>query len=93
MLNTMQRKSVVALSALFVLGAMSGCATNQAPAAGKTESAPAAMKTEATAQKQTYFMVFHENGRIYVMTEPKNLPRADGARRSSPDPCPCRCWT
>lgn len=62
MLNTMQRKSVVALSALFVLGAMSGCATNQAPAA---------MKTEATAQKQTYFMVFHENGRIYVMTEPK----------------------
>jgi len=71
MLNTMQRKSVVALSALFVLGAMSGCATNQAPAAGKTESAPAAMKAEATAQKQTYFMVFHENGRIYAMTEPK----------------------
>lgn len=83
MLNTVQRKSVVAL---FALGAMSGCATSQTPAAGKTESAPAAkaaaptakadippavMKAEATAQKQTYFMVFHENGRIYAMTEPK----------------------
>lgn len=83
MLNTLQRKSVVAL---FALGAMSGCATSQPPAAGKTESAPVAkaatpaakadtppavMKAEAPAQKQTYFMVFHENGRIYAMTEPK----------------------
>ena len=77
MLNTLQRKSVVAL---FALGAMSGCATSQIPAAGKTESAPAAKaaapaakaeKAEAPAQKQTYFMVFHENGRIYAMTEPK----------------------
>jgi hypothetical protein len=82
MLNTLQRKSVVAL---FALGAMSGCATSQTTAAGKTESAPAAkaeasaakadtppavMKAEALAQKQTYFMVYHENGRIYAMTEP-----------------------
>ena len=78
MLNTLQRKSVVALSALLALGALGGCATQQAltnnkavtPVA-KTESAPAAAKAEAPAQKQTYFMVFHENGRIYVMTEPK----------------------
>lgn len=75
MLNTLQRKSVVAL---FALGAMSGCATHQAPTnskaatpAAKTESAPAATKAEAPAQKQTYFMVYHENGRIYAMTEPK----------------------
>ena len=75
MLNIVQRKSVVAL---FALGAMSGCATHQAPTeskaatpVAKTESAPAAAKAEATAQKQTYFMVFHENGRIYAMTEPK----------------------
>lgn len=78
MLNTLQRKSVVALSALFALGALGGCATQQAPTSNKaatpvakTESAPAAAKAEAPAQKQTYFMVFHENGRIYVMTEPK----------------------
>jgi hypothetical protein len=71
MLNTLQRKSVVALSALFALGALGGCATSQTPAAGKTESAPAAVKAEAPAQKQTYFMVYHENGRIYAMTDPK----------------------
>jgi hypothetical protein len=74
MLNTLQRQSVMALSALLALGALAGCATGQnkdaAPVA-KAESAPAAKKAEATVQKQTYFMVFHENGRIYVMTEPK----------------------
>jgi hypothetical protein len=78
MLNTLQRKSVVALSVLFALGALGGCATQQTPTsskaatpAAKTESAPAAAKAEAPARKQTYFMVFHENGRIYAMTEPK----------------------
>lgn len=77
MSKTLQRKSVVALSALFALGALNGCATNQTPnskaatPAAKTESAPAATKAEAPAQKQTYFMVYHENGRIYAMTEPK----------------------
>lgn len=79
MLNILQRKSVVALSVLFALGALGGCATNQASADNKAEAAPAAKvetvqavaKTEATAQKQTYFMVYHENGRIYAMTEPK----------------------
>lgn len=75
MLNTLQRKSVVALSALFALG---GCATHQAPTdskaampVAKTESTPVAAKAEAPARKQTYFMVFHENGRIYAMTDPK----------------------
>lgn len=75
MLITLQRKSVVAL---FALGAMSGCANQPTPTdskvatpAAKTESAPVAAKAEAPAQKQTYFMVYHENGRIYAMTEPK----------------------
>jgi hypothetical protein len=68
MLNTLQRNSVVALIAL---GALSGCATSQTTAAGKTESAPAAKAAAPAAQKQTYFMVYHENGRIYAMTEPK----------------------
>lgn len=78
MLNTLQRKSVVALSVLFALGALGGCATHQTPTnskaaapAAKTESAPAAAKAEAPAQTQTYFMVYHENGRIYAMTDPK----------------------
>lgn len=66
MRNTQQRTLVAALSALLALGAMSGCATGQTSAT----AAPAA-KAEAPAQKQTYFMVFHENGRIYAMTEPK----------------------
>lgn len=48
---------------LLVLGAMSGCATSA--------TSPPAAKAEASAQKHTYFMVYHENGRIYAMTEPK----------------------
>lgn len=73
MLNTLQRKSVVALSALLALGTLGGCASQQAPANSKaaTPAAKAAAKAEATAQKQTYFVVYHENGRIYAMTEPK----------------------
>ena len=72
MLNFLQRKSVVALSALFALGVLGGCATNQASTpAAKVETVPAVAKTEAPAQKQTYFLVYHENGRIYAMTEPK----------------------
>ncbi len=66
MLNTLQRKSVVALSALFILG---GCATSQPTADGKTQSVPE-VKAETPVQKQTYFLVFHENGRIYAMTDP-----------------------
>jgi len=73
MLNTLQRKSVVALSALLALGTLGGCASQQAPANGKaaTPAAKAAAKAEAPAHKQTYFVVYHENGRIYAMTEPK----------------------
>lgn len=73
MLNTLQRKSVVALSALLALGTLGGCASQQAPANSKaaTPAAKAAAKAEAPAQKQTYFVVYHENGRIYAMTEPK----------------------
>jgi hypothetical protein len=65
MRNTQQIKLVAVLSALLAFGAMSGCATSQTTAA-----APAA-KAEAPVLKQTYFMVYHENGRIYAMTEPK----------------------
>lgn len=78
MLNTLQRKSVVALSALFALGVLGGCATHPTPTgslaaapAAQVETAPAARKAEAPAQKQTYFLVYHENGRIYAMTDPK----------------------
>lgn len=67
MRNTRQHKHkiVVALGLMLASGFMSGCATSQ------TASSPAPVaKVEATSQKQTYFMVFHENGRIYAMTEP-----------------------
>lgn len=83
MRNTLQRKSVVTVSTLLLaLAALSGCASSEPKAAGKTENmpaaapvaaaekAPAAMKADAEAQKQTYFLVYHENGRIYAMTDP-----------------------
>lgn len=86
MLNTLQRKSVVALSALFALGALGGCASDSASTYSKaaapaaTEGASSAAKAEAPAQKQTYFLAYHENGRIYAMTDPtiyKNFLNTD----------------
>lgn len=65
-MRTTQRFLVATLAVLLAMGATSGCATSQTT----TASAPVA-KVEAPVQKQTYFMVFHENGRIYAMTEPK----------------------
>jgi len=65
MRNTQQLKLVAVLSALLAFGVVSGCTTSQS-----TVAAPAAI-AEAPVQKQTYFMVYHENGRIYAMTEPK----------------------
>ncbi|MGQ9684786.1 MAG: hypothetical protein ACUVT2_00560 [Thiobacillaceae bacterium] len=64
-MRTTQHTLVAALAVLFSMGAMSGCATSQTTAA----AAPSA-KAEAPAQKLTYFLVYHENGRIYAMTEP-----------------------
>jgi hypothetical protein len=64
MRNTQQLTLVAALAALLSLGGLTGCATSQ-------NAAVSEKKAEAPAQKQTYFMVFHENGRIYAMTEPK----------------------
>lgn len=73
------------LVALLVAGLMSGCATSQnsstsaepkakasspAQASGNAGSASVGM-APAEAKLQTYFLVFHENGRIYAMTEPK----------------------
>jgi hypothetical protein len=65
MRNTQQRTLVAVLTALLALGAVSGCATS------KTTAAAPAAKAEAPVQKQTYFMVYHENGRLYAMTDPK----------------------
>jgi len=65
MRNTQQFKLVAVLSALLAFGVVSGCTTNSQ----STAAAPAAM-AEAPVQKQTYFMVYHDNGRIYAMTEP-----------------------
>lgn len=74
------------LVALLVAGLMSGCATSQnsstsaepkakapspAQASGNAGSSASVGMAPAEAKLQTYFLVFHENGRIYAMTEPK----------------------
>lgn len=70
MRNILPHTLAAGLTALLALG---GCATSQpAPQAAKAPQAaeaPAA-KAEAPARTQTYFMVFHDNGRLYAMTEP-----------------------
>ena len=62
-----------ALTSVLALGVMSGCATNTAKA---PESKPATAATAAvqpsTAPTQHYFLVFHENGRIYPIADAKN---------------------
>lgn len=74
-----------ALTSVLALGVMSGCAT-QSNTAKAPESKPAAMALAAapaatapvaaaqpvTAPTQNYFLVFHENGRIYPIADAKN---------------------
>jgi hypothetical protein len=64
-----------ALTSALALGVMSGCAT-QSNTAQAPESKPAATATAAaqpvTAPTQHYFLVFHENGRIYPIADAKN---------------------
>lgn len=64
-----------ALTSVLALGVMSGCAT-QSNTAKAPESKPAATATAAvqpsTAPTQHYFLVFHENGRIYPIADAKN---------------------
>jgi hypothetical protein len=69
-----------ALTSMLALGAMSGCATqsNMAkapeskPAAMAQAAAPAAAAQPVAAPTQHYFLVFHENGRIYPIADAKN---------------------
>jgi hypothetical protein len=73
-----------ALASLLALGALGGCAT-QSSTAKTPESkpamasqpaalapAPAVAAQPATAPTQHYFLVFHENGRIYPIADAKN---------------------
>jgi len=73
-----------ALMSVLALGVMSGCATQSntakapesKPAATKAAvaapAAPAAAAQPVAAPTQHYFLVFHENGRIYPIADAKN---------------------
>lgn len=69
-----------ALTSVLALGVMSGCATQSntakapesKPAATATAVTPAAATQPATVPTQNYFLVFHENGRIYPIADAKN---------------------
>lgn len=69
-----------ALTSVLALGVMSGCATQSntakapesKPAAMALAAAPAAAAQPVTASTQHYFLVFHENGRIYPIADAKN---------------------
>ena len=70
-----KRNLPLAVTSLLALGVMSGCAT-QSNTAQAPEGKPAATTTAAaqpaTAPAQHYFLVFHENGRIYPIADAKN---------------------
>jgi hypothetical protein len=60
------------LTSVLALGIMSGCAT-QSDAAKAPESKPAAAaQPAATVQKPHYFLVIHDNGRIYAFGDARN---------------------
>jgi len=73
------------LTSVLALGVMSGCATQsntaKAPeskpavttkATTPAAAAPVAAAQPATVPTQNYFLVFHENGRIYPIADAKN---------------------
>ena len=57
---------IISLIVAMSLGAMGGCATQGA----KSGAATPAAETTAVAEQQM-FMTFHENGRVYVLGDPK----------------------
>lgn len=71
-----------ALTSVLALGVMSGCATQpntaKAPESKPAAATPAAVAAPAAAVQpvaaptQHYFLVFHENGRIYPIADAKN---------------------
>lgn len=62
-----KRFTLYALASLMALGVMSGCATQPEVAESKPAEAQA-----AEAKTANYFLVFHENGRIYAFGDTKN---------------------
>jgi len=54
--------------AMGLVGAMGGCATQGANTGAAT---PAAAAEKKAAAEQQMFMTFHENGRLYVLGDPK----------------------
>jgi hypothetical protein len=69
-----------ALTSVLALGVMSGCATHSntakapesKPAATAMAVTPAAAAQPVTVPTQNYFLVFHENGRIYPIADARN---------------------
>lgn len=75
MLNSKQRTLSLAVGGLFALATLAGCASNQAVPAAKAEAkpAPAVAAPAPVAQKtEYYFVVYHENGRIYPIADKAN---------------------
>lgn len=71
-----------AVASVLTLGVMGGCATQAPakpeakaeakPAAAVQAAQPAAAATPAAAVTDNYFLVFHENGRIYPIADARN---------------------
>lgn len=73
MKNTQLKRLPYVLSAALALVAFSGCATSQNATASKAEAKPAvAASAPVMAPTQHYFLVFHENERIYPIADVKN---------------------
>ncbi len=67
------------LALILAMGLFSGCATSQTGEPAKTEAKPAAQATAtaasaapASAPTEYFFIVYHENGRIYPIADVKN---------------------
>jgi hypothetical protein len=62
-----KRSLFYALASVLALGLMSGCATQSGTAGSPSQSVQS-----VAAEKTNYFLVFHENGRIYPIADAKN---------------------
>lgn len=75
MLKSQPRFLPLAVGGLFALATLAGCASNQtAPATGAKPVAAAAAPAPAPVAQKTeyYFVVYHENGRIYPIADKAN---------------------
>jgi hypothetical protein len=72
LMRTIQQRLLPYAFSALALGLMAGCASQQTAPASAPAPKAEAPKAEAAATVDNFFLIYHENGRIYPIADAKN---------------------